>query len=385
MPFRLLRLTTVYSQLVEQFLRANADYARLSYQALYDRFLQTRFAESNYHTEHLKQLGHEADTRFASVEPLQKQWAREHAVQFDPRNWLADIAVAQVKAFQPDVLLLDDLYAFDQPVRRRMVEVCRHRPLLLGWRAATTKDFSQFRDLDLVLSSIQGLVEQFRQAGVRAELLHHGFEASLLDLNPVCDRNFAFTFAGGLTSHHAERALLVEYLLNCTPLEVFCTEGPIRLKDRIRWLAGRLGFPQKQSARMRTLVWQYPDQVHPAVFGRDYYGLLARSKIVLNSHISCSPTDASNMRLYEATGMGACLLTDRKSNLKELFEPDVEVATYGCAEECAEKVCSLLANEHERRAIAEAGQRRTLSQHTIGSRAESLADLISHSLIRRAA
>ena len=83
--------------------------------------------------------------------------------------------------------------------------------------------------------------------------------------------------------------------------------------------------------------------------------------------------------------MGACLVTDRKSNLAELFEPEVEVVTYGSADECAERVRFLLANDSQRRAIAEAGQRRTLSQQTFAARVESLVELISRHLMCRAA
>ena len=39
------------------------------------------------------------------------------------------------------------------------------------------------------------------------------------------------------------------------------------------------------------------------------------------------------MRLYEATGMGSLLLTDRKDNLRQLFEEDHEIVTYESKEE----------------------------------------------------
>jgi len=82
------------------------------------------------------------------------------------------------------------------------------------------------------------------------------------------------------------------------------------------------------------------------------------------------------MRLYEATGAGSCLLTDAKLNLSELFEPDVEVVTYDSADDCAVKVKYLLDHEDERRAIAEAGQRRTLRDHTFDNRAVRLDEII---------
>jgi spore maturation protein CgeB len=82
------------------------------------------------------------------------------------------------------------------------------------------------------------------------------------------------------------------------------------------------------------------------------------------------------MRLFEATGVGACLLTDWKENLARLFEPDKEVLTYNSAAECVEKVKYILEHEAERRAIAAAGQRRTLREHNFDNRAMQIDEII---------
>ena len=55
-------------------------------------------------------------------------------------------------------------------------------------------------------------------------------------------------------------------------------------------------------------------------WGVDMYDILSRTKISFNRHINVAEKNANNMRLYEATGMGSLLLTDKKDNLKKLFE-----------------------------------------------------------------
>ena len=107
---------------------------------------------------------------------------------------------------------------------------------------------------------------------------------------------------------------------------------------------------------------------------------LHNSRVSLNTHIDISSCYASNMRLYEATGVGSCLLTDWKDNLPELFEPDTEVVTYRSAEECVEKVRYLLEHERERSAIAEAGQRRVMREHTFDHRAADIHEFIRNHL-----
>ena len=104
--------------------------------------------------------------------------------------------------------------------------------------------------------------------------------------------------------------------------------------------------------------------------------MLSDSKITLNTHIDISSEFASNMRLFEATGVGTCLLTERQENLKDIFEPDAEVVTYSCPEEAVEKANYLLTNADERKQIAEAGQQRTIKNHTFEQRAGQIDQMI---------
>ena len=82
------------------------------------------------------------------------------------------------------------------------------------------------------------------------------------------------------------------------------------------------------------------------------------------------------MQLYEATGVGTCLLTDAKPDLHEAFELDVEVVTYASPEECVEKARWLADNPAARRALATAGQKRTLRDHTFAHRAAVIDDIV---------
>jgi spore maturation protein CgeB len=86
------------------------------------------------------------------------------------------------------------------------------------------------------------------------------------------------------------------------------------------------------------------------------------------------------MRLFEATGVGAMLLTDRKDNLHELFEIGKEVVTYSSKEEAAELVRHYLDHPQEAEKIAKAGQARTLREHTYKARMVELTSILSNHL-----
>lgn len=106
------------------------------------------------------------------------------------------------------------------------------------------------------------------------------------------------------------------------------------------------------------------------------YKVLGRSQVTLNQHIAISAQSASNMRLFEATGMGACLLTDAKSDLAQSFEAGSEVETYASPEECEEKVRGLLADPRRARALGDAGQARVMREHTFSHRAVELQAVV---------
>jgi spore maturation protein CgeB len=110
------------------------------------------------------------------------------------------------------------------------------------------------------------------------------------------------------------------------------------------------------------------------------YRVLARSRIVVNRHIDVAEGHANNMRLYEATGSGALLLTDPGHNLGDLFEPGVEVIVYESADDLVAKLRHHRDHDDERRRVAAAGQARTLRDHTYERRMGELAGILESRL-----
>ncbi len=62
--------------------------------------------------------------------------------------------------------------------------------------------------------------------------------------------------------------------------------------------------------------------------------------------------------------MGALLVTEDTPSLRDLFVPGAEVASYRDADHAAQVVRHYLDHPGEAREIADAGTRRTLSEHT---------------------
>ena len=130
----------------------------------------------------------------------------------------------------------------------------------------------------------------------------------------------------------------------------------------------------------RTLRQMYPNRCKTPVVGIDYYNVLSESRIIFNKHTDHNMGCVGNLRLFEGTGIGGCLLTDTGENINDLFEPGKEIVTYRSVDEAVEKVTYLLDHEDEREEIARAGQKRTLKDHTIFHRCQLIDNVIQSKL-----
>lgn len=267
---------------------------------------------------------------------------------------LRSVLKSQIEHYRPDVILNH------APLSVGPLFWRKHRgvvPVLMTQIAAPLGSPSMFIPYDHVISSLPNMVEQFRASGTDASLQRLAFEPEVLTSVPSCVRDIEVSFVGNYTAHHERRAELLSKISEEVSISVWGEGWDQRLK--------RNGV-----------------KIHGAAWGLDMYSVLRRSRITLNSHISVADDYANNLRLFEATGMAALLLTDQKRNLSELFRPGEEVVTYETAEEAVAKIRSFLSSEKKRDAVATAGQRRTLTNHTYAARAPELMALMERLLAK---
>lgn len=410
---RILRLTTNYGRYLADFYAARPDLASLPFEAQHRALMDDCFGWADFWTRALAPLGHEAWEPVANAEPMQKAWARERGVPYREDRWLEDITAAQVAAFRPDVLLFSDYVTFSADFVRGLRASCPSIRLVVGRCGSPFRDERFFRACDLVLSNIPGLVDRFRGMGLRSEFMAHAFAPVVLERMgpPDGGEPIPFSFVGSLSkgeSGHNERERALDLLARRAGLRIWCDVRRATPEDRrelamarrryalvraISALPGGAALAARVPKMRRYAEMAGPpalpahvvlpslaDRAEPPRYGLSMFRTLRRSLVTFNNHIDLSAEHASNMRLFEATGVGACLLTERQRDLSAFFEPDAEVVTYGSPEEAAERALWLLDHEAERRAIAGAGMRRTLRDHTFDRRARELDALIRREL-----
>lgn len=377
---KVLILDTYYPGFLEATYRGDPTLASLAYAEQLDALLGLAFGTADFYSRRLRELGVDAVDVIGNCAPLQSQWAREHGgASRDWRQRVRDvvcrlrggrrtfaspkeveaIVIEQVRAFAPDVLYCQNLSFLSPPA---LAEAKRHARLAVGQIASPLPPQEFLVGCDLIVTSFPHFVPRLRALGVASEYLRIGFEPRVLDrLGPVT-RNRPVTFVGGLSPAHARGNRLLEALARRIPLEVFGY--------------GAETLPGDSAVRGRHCG---------EAWGLDMYRVLAESQITINRHIDVAEDNANNMRLYEATGCGALLVTDAKKNLGELFRIGEEVLDYRDEDEAVALVERYLADGDGRERIARAGQRRTITEHTYERRIRELVVILEQALVKRTA
>lgn len=375
---KILIADTYYPAFLAKIYKNIPELSRSCYQSQLETLLNQCFGTSDFYSRHLNALGAKSQDLIVNCLPLQSAWAREAGQRFPslffripPKAFripligrllarfpgLLDIAISQVREFQPDVLYCQDLSFFPPEA---LAVIKREVKLVVGQIACPLPPDAFLAGYDLILTSFPHFVPRLEARGIASEYFRIGFDTHVLERLGKVTKDVDASFVGGISRHHDKAIPILEYLASNTPIQFFGygantldAGSPIRLRH------------------------------HGEVWGMDMYRALARSRVTLNRHINVAENHANNMRLYEATGVGSLLVTDNKDNLGELFEIDKEIVAYSSKEEAAELINYYLAHPDEADTIARAGQARTLSDHNYRHRMSELMPILDRHLRKR--
>lgn len=350
------------------------------------------FGVADFYSKNFAALGHQAAEVHVNNPWLQAAWARERGMAVEepgspgaaegrelPR-WLQHavtpfkpmlrplarkvglsprldaqaerILLAQIEDFRPDLVLNQDIFHIDTGLARRIKSI--GNPTLIGQVGIEPSRGQDWTAYDLMISQLPATVKFFQALGIRSEVSHLAFEPAILGTLPETPMpDIDVSFVGTVSAGHQQRIALLEAVA--------------RRYDLKLWGNRPQALPAS-SPLHRCFQGE--------VWGADMYQVLRRSRITLNSHIDLAGREAGNMRLFEATGVGAFLLTDFKDNLDTLFAPDREVAVWRSIDDCLKVIGRMIGDDNGRAVVARAGHARTMAQHTYRHRAAEILGFV---------
>lgn len=349
---RCLFVNTYYPGFLDQHYAVHSALRSAPYETQHEALQAACFGDSDYYSVGLQAAGWVAQEVIANCVPLQRQWALEQGL--DSTATPLQTTLNQIAKVRPHVLYVQDLSV---ATKEFLAAVRAYVHLIVGQIASPIPSQTHLDGFDILISSFPHFVELFRKQGRLSYYQPLAFDPRVLMRLGSHQRRHALTFVGGVSPAHQGRYDLLTAMAKAVPIQF--------------WGYGTQALRKHGVEKSR---------IHGEAWGLDMFTVLAESKITLNHHIDVAQSNANNMRLFEATGCGALLVTDYKDNLSDLFDIGSELVAYRSVTECADLMQYYLTHPDEAAAIADRGQARTLRDHTYEIRMRQTAELLSRHL-----
>ncbi|WP_417430138.1 glycosyltransferase family protein [Kiloniella sp.] len=358
---KFMELMSFYSSYLEEIYGRNPELFGGSYATQMKALEEDAFSGGHLFTSAMEKHGYESLFAVVNCKQSQQTWAKEHGMIYG-QSTREKIICAQIDHFCPDVLHIADPVAFN-PV---FLDNCNWKPrLVVAWRAAPIPDDVDWRNVDLMVSTLKVCRDKAIHSGARAtETFLPAFPEFVAEEVTHIGKKCDVIFAGQIGYLHNKRQRFLEHLARVPEFQ-----------------------ENKYSLRLHLANWTSMDlsemeqYIQPTVWGMEMFRTLKSARIVVNNHIDMADNIASNMRIFETVGVGSFLLTEQCHELSEIFEPGVEVETYNSLSEMEDKIRFYLKHPEKREEIARKGQERCLKDHGLRKRSEELNDLIGKYLL----
>ncbi|MBI4931503.1 MAG: glycosyltransferase family 1 protein [Bacteroidetes bacterium] len=406
MSYRFIRITDYYDGYLKSYYERFPGKSHLSYEEQHNHLKNDSVELTSSFGKYLRNMGVDAMEIIANAEPLQRAWAKEH--NLNEYLTFQKLISEQIKYYKPDVVWVDPTKLLNKKWIQNLRNEVRSLKLIVGHICApyNSEIADSFSSFDIMFTCAPCQQKELTDMGSTAELIYHSFDPSILESLKTETKNYPridFIFTGSLFTGYGLHKSRIEYIEKMLEEDInISIFGNLETRSRVLSKKGmyyainflkniKCNFIINEISLLKKNI-NYGDEkinyysnklinsVKPPVFGLEMFKLLASSKICFNIHGEIAKKCAGNIRLFEATGTGTCLVTDWRENLTDLFDVEKEIVTYKSAEECMDKVKWLLNNPDEREKIAKAGQERTLKYHTVENRAAVIDKILRNSL-----
>lgn len=363
----------------------------MSYDELRNYLARHHFIYGDGFSHVMTTLGNKSEELIFDLEILQKKWAKENDVNVDfSSHWQLKVVLEQLRKVNPDFVFLQGF------TRITPKDISAHRTLYPNLKKVAVHSgypglVSGYSSDTIVFCGLPLICDLFAKEGVDNFLLYHGFDERVIEKLHHSDRKIPFSFIGssgyGFGSGHKVRYWELLKLASNTPMQLWLDDRDDFFDSSTKQNPFSERPLKENFYEIQSTEWQNypnplaplrylvpPNRVHNPLYGLEYYQCLADSQLTYHRHGDISEVGA--MRMFEATGVGTCLLTDSGSNMVDLFEPGKEVVTYNSLPDCVEKVEFLLANPAKASEIAKAAQKRVMREHTLYHRYEMVNECL---------
>ena len=348
-------------------------------------FFEDHFGWPSDLAQHMISIGLDVTFVISNAEVSQKQWAKENNfINFSEKNWEKEILYEQIKRIKPDFLWLNAINLFGTFVKR-VKSFCKK---IIIWISHEISDDLDFSDISILLTSQADILGSKSSHFGKVIVTNPGFNRKILEKldKPLKKNNFIFI--GSFTKSHKKRVEILAYLVkNGIDVKIFGNILNERKNTNFKKLMGDIFKRRDIDKAIKTITNYSEDSKYidnlkyilkvcqKPVFGLEYYKVLSEAQIGLNIHSDISGDHADNMRMFETTGVGTCLMTTESPKNIKVFEPGKEILTFKSKEHLLDILINRVSNKTDIKQISKAGQERTLKHHTIENMYDNIKEI----------
>lgn len=371
---KILKLSFYYDFYLQWFYRKN-DLNDKSYNDHLNIIFSDRFSWSDSFKNVFKNFNiGEVEEVIANDEFLQKKWLSEFLKKKCDKNWVLYILEQQIKFYKPNIIIVDAPTLSEE----YFILFKKYNLKIISYDGIASHNNILIKYSDLIFTCLRSSERFYKENNKKVFFMPHGFDTRLSFLNDV-KKKINLSFIGNiLNKNHANRVDILYELLKKNSISIWI--GDLSKLNITKKKANFFSF--KNIPKIINFISMYKKikKINKfnkgEVFGIDMYTKLAMSLVTLNSHISVAGNEAANLRLFEATGLGSCLLTDKKNNISDFFTPD-EIVSYDNKYDAVEKAKYLLSNPKMTELIGKKAKQKTYSKHSLEIRWNSFIQYLN--------
>ncbi|MCC6913715.1 MAG: glycosyltransferase family 1 protein [Rhodospirillaceae bacterium] len=341
------------------FYAARPQLQNAPYDVQMDALLDDEFSGVHIWTRPLKAHGFETLNVIANNPFTQRAWMRENGYQVGEKVDSAFATLRQIHDFAPDVFYTNDVVTFHSG----FFKAVEKRPTVIaGWRGFPLPANADLSAYDLILTSFDRMFGEAVSKGAKhVARFHPGFPEDSPILREPREIKYDVVISGSITSQHAQRINIINMILEMS------RETP--------------GFSVGLFTAGAQFLSPLAQQLNKgARWSLEMLRTIRSGRILVNIDVDAFGGQPPNMRLIEATGAGAFLLTTHHPELVNFFEPGKEIETFRTPQELFSKINYYLAMPERAGEIARRGQERCMYAHSRSVRAGWFAEIMRGAL-----
>lgn len=320
----------------------------LSFDELRDLLIQDGYASTYILKPALEKKKEEVFFTLWNYERLQYKWAEENHLQTKD---LDEIKLAQIKSFKPDVFynhsprndnnFVEKLAGFED-----LKKIC--------WDGIITEYPFIHEKYDARVTLFEPYVKYWKSKGLHASLLSPAYVSSWEKYEQE-DRDIDVLFYGQYNEEYfSSRNKIIHELLEWQSAKFYNVKVHLQgIKNRKKPfinIKGLRGFT-KWIDPLPKVISEYA--LGP-IYADKLYHTIGNSKIVVNASGNYNGLYKNNMRVYEALGMGALMISE-DGIYPDQMVPEKDFLTFRNTDELTEKIEYVLSQPDQGRKMASQG------------------------------